>query len=104
MPDAGTISVGTTPVKLFDSETDGGRAAVYKINPTDGNILVGVVGMPGHPNAATAPAFPIPSGETEYLSLDQLVGGCAMGLIGQVWAKAESGTVSVNHGCVQARR
>lgn len=104
MADAGTTSVGTTPVKLFDADADGGNAAVYKINPTDGDILVGVVGMPGQPDAAIAPTFPVASGESEYLSLDQLVAGMAQGLITEVWAKATAGTVSVNHGCVQARR
>lgn len=103
MASAGTTPVTTTPVKLFDSETDGGKASVYKVLPTDGNILVGVVGMPGHPDPEN-PTFPVASGTPEYLSLDRMVAGMGEGMITQVWAKAETGTVQVEHGCTQARR
>ena len=105
MATAGTISVGdSTPVKLFDSEEDGGKAAVYMVNPSGGKVLIGVVGMPGSGDAAAAPSFPVPDGVREYLSLDRIIDGFAEGMITQVWALSDSGTIDVDHGVAQARR
>lgn len=105
MATAGTTTVADDSVTtLFNSESDGGPAAVYKVNPTDGDIVVGVEGMPGHTDPATTPTFPIASGQSEYLSLESLMGGIAKGSIRRVYAKAVTGSVAVAHGAVAARK
>ncbi|MCA9775052.1 MAG: hypothetical protein KC466_21715 [Myxococcales bacterium] len=99
---AGNTSVTTTASKVFDSATDNGVAAVYKVAPQDGDVAVGIPGMPGHGDGTT-PVDIVRQGQVEYYSIDQLEGGCAKGAITEVYIAALSGTVSVDHGCVARR-